>query len=136
MTSPDDGLEAWTTPGLADCAQKSSGETPSRALVVPKIFWLQQVSEMFMAGVSESYLRAKLRSRVFSGVKIAGRWAMTESQIAAAIQTLTSEARPVDPPSAAGLSKHSKLRRQFRTRGAAPSVSGRGQSTQRAGPGG
>lgn len=98
-----------------------------RDSVSPKIYWLEQVSGM-LGGISESYLRSQLRSRRFSGVKIAGRWAMTEAQIEAAIQALTSEARPVDAPSAAGLSKHSRLRGRLRARSREPSGSQRAQS--------
>lgn len=105
-----------------------------RDSVSSKIYWLEQVSGM-LGGISESYLRSQLRSRKFSGVKIAGRWAMTEGQIEAAIQALTSEARPIDHPSVAGLSKHSRLRRRLGAHGTAPSVSSRGQPTRRGGLG-
>jgi hypothetical protein len=65
-------------------------------------------------GLSQSYLRAKLRDRTFAGMKRAGRWAMTEAQIEAAIESMCIEARPADPPSPSGLSRHSRLARQLK----------------------
>lgn len=65
-------------------------------------------------GFSESYLRSKLRDRTFAGMKRAGRWAMTEAQIEAAIESMCFEARPPDPPSLSGLSKNSRLGRRLR----------------------
>lgn len=49
--------------------------------------------------VSPSYVRARLRDRTFGGLKIAGRWAMTEAQIEQAIASLTIEALPAAPAS-------------------------------------
>lgn len=80
--------------------------------MIPMIYDLAEAAHIL--GFSESYLRSKLRDRTFAGMKRAGRWAMTESQIEAAIQSMCIDARPVDPPSGAGLSKHSRYRRRLR----------------------
>jgi hypothetical protein len=79
--------------------------------MIPRIYFVPEISVLLRS--SESYVRAKLRDRTFSGIKLAGRWAMTEPQIEAAIKTMTVDARPADPPSPAGLSKHSRLRRRL-----------------------
>jgi hypothetical protein len=65
--------------------------------------------------VSVSYLRSKLRDHTFAGMKRAGRWAMTEPQIEAAIETMSLDARPPDPPSPSGLSKHSRFGRRLQS---------------------
>jgi hypothetical protein len=67
-------------------------------------------------GVSQSYLRSKLRDHTFAGTKGAGRWAMTEPQIEAAIEAMGLDARPPDPPSPSGLSKHSRFGRRLQSR--------------------
>ena len=79
--------------------------------MIPIIYDLAEAARVL--GLSESYLRAKLRDRTFAGMKRAGRWAMTEAQIEAAIESMCIDARPADPPS--GLSKHSRLGRRLRT---------------------
>jgi len=94
------------------------GTTTGGALVIPRIFSLAEAAARLR--VSESYLRSKLRDRTFSGVKLAGRWAMTESQIEQAIGEMTTQARPADPKSPAGLSDHSRYRRRLRTRNPVP----------------
>lgn len=83
---------------------------------VPSIYPLVEAAELL--GVSDGYLRSKLRDHTFAGCKIAGRWAMTEPQIEAAIESMSTEARPVDPPSPAGLARNSRFRRRI-NRGAA-----------------
>jgi hypothetical protein len=82
--------------------------------MIPTIYDLAEAARVL--GFSKSYLRSKLRDRTFAGMKRAGRWAMTEAQIEAAIQSMCIEARPADPPSPSGLSKHSRYRRQLRSR--------------------
>ena len=57
---------------------------------------------------------ARLRDRTFAGMKRAGRWAMTEAQIEAAIQSMCIELRLPDPPSPSGVSKHSRHGRRLR----------------------
>lgn len=79
--------------------------------MIPIIYDLAEAARIL--GLSESYLRAKLRDRTFAGMKRAGRWAMTEGQIEAAIESMCIEARPVDPPSPSGLSKNSRYRRHL-----------------------
>jgi hypothetical protein len=81
--------------------------------VIPIIYDLTEAARIL--GFSESYLRSKLRDRTFAGMKRAGRWAMTEAQIEAAIDSMCIEARPSDPPSPSGLSKHSRFGRQLRS---------------------
>jgi len=70
--------------------------------MIPTIYDLAQAARIL--GFSESYLRSKLRDRTFAGMKRAGRWAMTEAQIEAAIESMCIDARPADPPSPSGLS--------------------------------
>ena len=81
--------------------------------MIPIIYDLAEAARVL--GLSESYLRAKLRDRTFAGMKRAGRWAMTEAQIEAAIESMCIEARPADPPSPSGLSKNSRLARHLRS---------------------
>ncbi|GAB7071249.1 hypothetical protein JCM12141A_55380 [Mycolicibacterium hodleri] len=81
--------------------------------MIPTIYDLAEAAHIL--GFSESYLRSKLRDRTFSGMKRAGRWAMTEPQIEAAIESMCVEARPSEPPSPAGLSRHSRHSRALRT---------------------
>ena len=126
MASPHDRRTMSSNPIGAEMFPSGLDSALGRDSEPPKIYWLEQVSGM-LGGISESYLRSQLRSRKFSGVKIAGRWAMTEAQIVAAIQALTSEARPADAPSAAGLSKHSRLRGRLRARSREPSGPQRAQ---------
>ncbi|TDH57522.1 hypothetical protein E2F47_01760 [Mycobacterium eburneum] len=82
--------------------------------MIPTIYPLADAAELL--GVSESYLRAQLRSRRFAGMKRAGRWAMTEPQVEEAIAAMSTEARAPDTPSPAGLSKHSRFRRRIQAR--------------------
>jgi hypothetical protein len=84
--------------------------------MIPVIYDLAEAARLL--GFSESYLRSKLRDRTFAGMKRAGRWAMTEAQIEAAIESMCIDARPADPPSPSGLSKHSRYGRHLRSRGA------------------
>jgi hypothetical protein len=81
--------------------------------MIPIIYDLAEAARIF--GFSESYLRSKLRDRTFAGMKRAGRWAMTEAQIEAAIEPMCIEARPADPPSPSGLSKQRRFARRLRT---------------------
>lgn len=80
-------------------------------MAVPIIYPLVEAAELL--GVSDQYLRSKLRDHTFAGCKIAGRWAMTEPQVEAAIESMSTEARPVDPPSPAGLARNSRFRRRI-----------------------
>jgi hypothetical protein len=63
--------------------------------MIPIIYDLAEAARIL--GFSESYLRAKLRDRTFAGMKRAGRWAMTEAQIEAAIESMCIDARAADP---------------------------------------
>jgi hypothetical protein len=81
--------------------------------MIPIIYDLAEAARIL--GLSESFLRAKLRDRTFAGMKRAGRWAMTEAQIEAAIESMCIDARPADPPSPSGLSKHSRFSRRLHT---------------------
>jgi hypothetical protein len=65
--------------------------------MIPIIYDLAEAARIL--GLSESYLRSKLRDRTYAGLKRAGRWAMTEAQIEAAIESMCIDARPADPPS-------------------------------------
>jgi hypothetical protein len=82
--------------------------------MIPVIYDLAEAAHIL--GFSESYLRSKLRDRTFAGMKRAGRWAMTEAQIEAAIESMCIDARRVDPPSPSGLSRHSRLARKIQNR--------------------
>ena len=84
---------------------------------IPIIYDLAEAARIL--GLSESYLRSKLRDRTFAGMKRAGRWAMTEAQIEGAIESMCIQARPADPPSPSGLSRQSRYgRRLHQQRGA------------------
>lgn len=78
---------------------------------IPIIYPLTEAAEVI--GVSPEYLRSKLRDHTFAGMKRAGRWAMTESQVEAAIESMCTDARAVDV-SPAGLPPNSRFRRRVR----------------------
>ena len=79
--------------------------------MIPAIYDLAEAAQVL--GVSQSYLRSKLRDHTFAGMKRSGRWAMTEPQIEAAIEAMSIDARPADPPSRSGLLKHSRFGRRL-----------------------
>lgn len=81
------------------------------AMTVPKMYPIAEAAALLY--VSEDYLRARLRDRTFAGVKLAGRWRMTEDQIRAAIEAASTTARPAETPSPSGLSKRSRYRRHI-----------------------
>jgi Helix-turn-helix domain len=64
--------------------------------MVPAIYDLAEAANIL--GVSRSYLRSELRDHTFAGMKRAGRWAITEPQIEAAIEAMSIDASPADPP--------------------------------------
>lgn len=80
--------------------------------MIPIIYDLAEAAKIL--GISESHLQSKLRDRTFAGMKRGGRWAMTEAQIEAAIESMCIHARPADPPSPPGLSRHSRFARRLR----------------------
>jgi hypothetical protein len=80
-------------------------------VMIPIIYDLAEAARIL--GFSESYLRSKLRDHTFAGMKRAGRWAMTEAQIEAAIESMCIQARPPDAPSPSGLSKNSRFGRRL-----------------------
>ena len=82
--------------------------------MIPTIYDLAEAAKIL--GVSQSYLRSKLRDHTFVGMKRAGRWGMTEPQIEAASEAMSLDARPPDRPSPSGLSKHSRFGRRLQAR--------------------
>ncbi|BCI55008.1 hypothetical protein NIIDNTM18_42860 [Mycolicibacterium litorale] len=84
--------------------------------MITPIYSLSEAAELI--GVSDEWLRSKLRDHTFAGLKRAGRWAMTEPQIEHAIEAMSTEARPVEKPSPAGLARNSKFRRRIERRSA------------------
>ncbi len=58
---------------------------------VPVLYEVEQIAEIMHC--SEDYARAQLRERAWAGLKIAGRWHMTEQQIIDAIGAQSTEAR-------------------------------------------
>lgn len=62
---------------------------------------------------SEAWLRSKLRDRTFAGIKVAGRWRMRESQMEAALDAMSTQAREPVAPSPSGLSRNSRFRRRM-----------------------
>lgn len=79
---------------------------------IPPLYNLSEAAELL--GVSTEWLRTRLYDHTFAGCKVAGRWRMTEAQIAAAIETMSTEARELVRPSPAGLARGSKFRRRVR----------------------
>ncbi len=61
---------------------------------------------------SEDWLRARLRDHTFAGVKVAGRWRMRESQLEAALDRMSTQARQIEHPSPTGLSRRSHFKRR------------------------
>ena len=80
-------------------------------VTIPIIYDLAEAARIM--GLSESYLRSKLRDRTFAGMKRARRWAMTEPQIQQAIESMCIQARPAEPPSPSGLSRQSRFGRRL-----------------------
>lgn len=78
--------------------------------MIPPLYSLAESAELL--GVSEEWLRAQCRQRRFAALKRAGRWAMTEGQIEAAIDAMSTEAREEDV-SPAGLARNSRFRRRI-----------------------
>jgi hypothetical protein len=64
--------------------------------MIPAIYDLAEAAKIL--GVSRSYIRSELRDHTFACMKRAGRWAMTEPQIEAAIEAMSIDASPADPP--------------------------------------
>lgn len=64
---------------------------------IPVLYEVEQIAEIMHC--SEDYARAQLRERTWAGLKIAGRWHMTEQQIIDAIGAQSTEARPQLPQS-------------------------------------
>ena len=82
--------------------------------MIPTIYDLAEAAKIL--GVSQSYLRSKLRDHTFVGMKRAGRWGMTDPQIEAASDAMSLDARPPERPSPSGLSKHSRFGRRLQAR--------------------
>lgn len=80
--------------------------------MIPPLYSLAEAAESL--DVSTEWLRSKLYDHTFAGVKVAGRWRMTEEQIEAAIAAMSTTARPAPEPSPAGLPARSKFRRRVR----------------------
>lgn len=79
--------------------------------MVPPIYSLTEAAELI--GVSDEWLRSKLRDHTFAGMKRAGRWAMTEGQIEAAVEAMSTEARPLVRPNPTGVSPRSRTARKW-----------------------
>lgn len=77
--------------------------------MIPPIYTLVEAAELI--GVSEEWLRSKLRDHTFAGLKRAGRWAMTENQIEAAIETMSTDVRAAVPPLPSGRVGRARRRR-------------------------
>lgn len=79
---------------------------------IPKIYSLAEAAEAL--GVAERWLSVQLTNRKFSGLKRAGRWAMTEPQILEAIESMTVHKREPDPDEGApaGITRRSWMMRQ------------------------
>lgn len=78
---------------------------------IPTMFALAEAARLL--GVSEEWLRTKLRDRTFAGVKIAGRWRMTEDQIRAVIDASSTTVRVEEPIPSSGLSRRSRTHRRL-----------------------
>lgn len=82
--------------------------------MIPPLYSLSESAEML--GVSDEWLRCRLRDYTFAGCKVAGRWRMTEEQLEAAIEAMSTEARQPVQPSPAGLARNSQFRRRINRR--------------------
>lgn len=80
--------------------------------MIPKMYTIPECAEFLQC--PEDYLRAKLRDGTFAGVKIAGRWRMTEDQICAAIEASSTTVRPTDGVPPSGISRRSRASRRRR----------------------
>jgi (p)ppGpp synthase/HD superfamily hydrolase len=77
---------------------------------IPEIYALQEAAKLL--GVTPKWLRDQLTRRRFAGLKRAGKWAMTESQILSAIEMMSTEVRPQEAPAPGGLTRRSWLYHQ------------------------
>jgi hypothetical protein len=78
---------------------------------IPKIYTLAEAAEKL--GMTERYLTDQLCSRRCAAMKRGRHWAMTEPQILAAIDAMSTEVRPPpDPPNPLGITPASLRRRQ------------------------
>ena len=79
-------------------------------MAIPTLYNLSQVAEFMHC--SETYARSQLRARVWPGLKIAGRWHMTEQQVMEVIEAVSTTVVPPPPPLPSGLSRRSRIARQ------------------------
>lgn len=88
-------------------AENDDGISP-----IPRIYTLAEAAGILR--VSVNWLRAQLGSRRFAGLKQGGRWAMTEAQILAVIESSTVPARVIEeePNNPYGISNRSWTYRQ------------------------
>ena len=109
-------------PALRRCEQFSDlGVGPRRGTGLIMISSLNPRSEVAaQRPVAEPYLRSRLRDGTSAGLKAAGEWAMTDGQIRAAIAAMSTDARPTEVPSPAGLSKNSRFGRRLKAKAASP----------------
>lgn len=63
----------------------------TREAGIPNLFYVEEIAEAW--GVDKLFIQRKLRDRKFAGVKVGRRWAMTEAQIAAALESMSTRAR-------------------------------------------
>jgi hypothetical protein len=77
------------------------------------LYEVEQIAEIMRC--SEDYARAQLRERVWPGVKIAGRWHMTEQQIIDAIGSQSTEATTTSLPPAQSPPKFRRRRQVARS---------------------
>ncbi|BBZ27513.1 hypothetical protein MMAD_18080 [Mycolicibacterium madagascariense] len=63
---------------------------------IPRIYSLAEAAETL--GVGKTWLRIQLAERRFAAMKRAGKWAMTEHQVLAAIEQMSTTARPSQAP--------------------------------------
>ncbi|AII28193.1 HTH DNA binding protein [Mycobacterium phage Sparky] len=87
------------------------------AIIDDPIYSVEDAAEILC--VSPSFLRDKLRKRQFAGYKAAGRWMLRESQIRAAMDAMSTEARQPEPASPAALPARSRIRRRVHSQAAA-----------------
>jgi hypothetical protein len=56
---------------------------------IPRLHYIDDIAEAWQ--VPKRFLADRLRDGRFEGIKVANRWAMTEPQIAAALETMSNK---------------------------------------------
>jgi hypothetical protein len=63
----------------------------ARANGIPRLFYVDEIAQAW--GVDKLFIQRKLRKQEWAGVKVGRRWAMTEAQMQAALESMSTTVR-------------------------------------------